>query len=64
MLDFLFMAPFSQELEPPQNPGRFNVQADHSRGFLLNTLDISGLNFFAMVIRGCTAKVFGTQRFW
>ncbi|PRE40534.1 hypothetical protein C6P97_26405 [Burkholderia multivorans] len=25
MLDFLFMAPFSQELEPPQNPGRFNL---------------------------------------
>ncbi|PXV55992.1 hypothetical protein BDW41_110195, partial [Dyella sp. AtDHG13] len=24
----LFMAPFSQELEPPQNPGRFNVIED------------------------------------
>ncbi|MGL5183339.1 hypothetical protein, partial [Herbaspirillum huttiense] len=23
LLDFLFMALFSQELEPPQNPGRF-----------------------------------------
>ncbi|WP_233472224.1 hypothetical protein, partial [Paraburkholderia sabiae] len=22
---FLFMAPFSQELEPPQNPGRFTL---------------------------------------
>ncbi|MCW3701432.1 integrase core domain-containing protein, partial [Burkholderia cenocepacia] len=24
LVTFLFMAPFSQELEPPQNPGRFN----------------------------------------
>src|SRR5690606_22214185 len=28
-LDDFFMAPFSHELEPPQNPGRFNSQNSH-----------------------------------
>ncbi len=28
----LFMAPFSQELEPPQNPGRFTQQAGQGLG--------------------------------
>ncbi|RQS90162.1 hypothetical protein DF035_35120, partial [Burkholderia contaminans] len=29
LVTFLFMAPFSQELEPPQNPGRFKGVRHH-----------------------------------
>ena len=33
-IDF-FMAPFSQELEPPENPGRFKVFLDSLEGFVV-----------------------------
>ena len=31
LLDFLFMALFSQELVPPQNPGRFNIEPNKKK---------------------------------
>ncbi|MFJ3319038.1 EAL domain-containing protein, partial [Herbaspirillum huttiense] len=45
LLDFLFMALFSQELEPPQNPGRFTgapagrLKLEVTEGMLLNNLE-------------------------
>jgi hypothetical protein len=30
LTDFFFMAPFSQMMEPPQNPGRFSCVGDLS----------------------------------
>ncbi|MCG5079009.1 hypothetical protein, partial [Paraburkholderia tagetis] len=44
----LFMAPFSQELEPPPNPGRFiQLSSKETFAFFVSCLILEGRHLFA-----------------